>query len=157
MDFNNIIESADEIIPGLWLGNEAISKSKDFMIKNNISLIVNATKNIESSFLGKIHYIRVPVDDPGIIGRAYPENENVKIMKECLPLILNQIYNFRKHKKNVLVHCHAGAQRSAIIVLAYLLYRNYTSNVSEAIEFIIKKRSIAFFGGKSVNFIKIFE
>jgi hypothetical protein len=153
MDYNTFIESVDEIIPGLWLGNEAISQSEAFMKKNNIKLIVNATKNIPSKFLGKIHYVRVPVDDPGILSaRVESMDEDVKMMKESLSLILYVISRFHKKKCNILIHCHAGAQRSAIIVAAYLLYSGTVDNPQKAINQIIEKRGIAFFGGRSINF-----
>jgi predicted protein tyrosine phosphatase len=149
IDPNNIIVSADEILPGLWLGNEAASQSASFMKKHKIGLIVNATKHIPSKFLGKIHYIRVPVNDPGIHSG---DNEDVDIMRISLPLVLAYIYKFRRAGKNVLVHCHAGAQRSAIIVAAYLLFRKHAKNINDAINQVIKHRGIAFFGGSSVNF-----
>jgi rhodanese-related sulfurtransferase len=154
VDFNTFIVSVDEIIPGLWLGNEAVSQSEEFVRSHNIGMIVNATKNVHSKFLGKVHYIRVPVDDPGILGRVQQDNEDVKIMKEVLPYVLTRIALFRKHGKPVLIHCHAGAQRSAIIAAAYLLHRGYAKSSDEAIHKIIQKRSIAFFGGDSVNFAK---
>jgi protein-tyrosine phosphatase len=157
MDVNQIVESADEILPGLWLGNQATSQSKNFIKNNKISLVVNATKHVDSKFLGDIHYIRVPVNDPGVLGIASEGNEDVEIMKKSIPLVLKQILKFRKGGRNVLVHCHAGAQRSAIIVLAYLLYRGHFNNIDKAINYIVSKRPIAFFGGSSVNFIKVFN
>lgn len=157
MDYNKYILSVDEILPGLWLGNEATSQSEKFMKENKISLIVNASKNIPSKFLGDIHYIRVPVDDPGVLGKTEKDNDDVRIMKKTLPVVLRLIYEFRKNKKHVLIHCHAGAQRSAIIMAAYLLYRQYAKHSDDAIKKVIQKRGIAFFGGDSVNFRKVFE
>jgi protein-tyrosine phosphatase len=158
MDYNTFVESVDEILPGVWLGNEATSQSKDFMIRNNIKLVVNASKNIPSKFLGSIHYIRVPVDDPGIPGiLTTRQNEDVKIMRECLPIVLSAIHKFQKKRKNILIHCHAGAQRSAIIMAAYLLYSGICDEINDSINHVVKKRNIAFFSGKSVNFIGVFD
>jgi len=153
MDYNHFVESADEILPGIWLGNEAVSQSRNFMKKNRIKLIVNATKNIPSKFLGKIHYIRVPVDDPGTLSaRAEHIDENITIMRESLPIILMAIHKFHSKGHPILIHCHAGAQRSAIITAAYLLYIQAEKTTQDSIEKIISKRGVAFFGGRSVNF-----
>jgi hypothetical protein len=164
MDFNTFMVSADEILPGLWLGNEATSQSPDFMHQNKIKLVVNASKDIPSKFLdrdlnhGKIYYIRVPVDDPGIGGVKFGQkNKDVSVMRKSLPLVLQVILKARQKGWNVLVHCHAGAQRSAIIVASYLLTRGYAMTPDDAITQVIRKRSIAFFGGSSVNFKAIFD
>ena len=54
--------------------------------------------------------------------------------------------------KTVLVHCHQGIQRSCTIVAAYLMVTNKMSLVN-AINLIISRRPIAFWGGKGVNFL----
>ena len=154
VDHNYHVISVDEILPGLWLGNEAASQSEQFMIKNNIKLIVNATKDIKSKFLNKIHYIRVPVGDPGKV-YSVSQNEDVYVMNECLPLVLNKILAARQRGWNILIHCHAGAQRSAIIAAAYLLFRHHATDPRDATEQIVQKRNIAFFGGKSINFYDV--
>lgn len=157
MDINTHIISADEILPGLWLGNEATSQSAQFMRDKNIRVIVNASQNIPSKFIGQIYYIRVPVDDPGIYGiREGERNIDVKIMKKSLPLVLGYIDRARKWNMNILVHCHAGAQRSATIVAMYLWKCGHAHTANDAIQQVIKKRSIAFFGGDSVNFRQVF-
>jgi protein-tyrosine phosphatase len=157
-DFNYSLISADEILPGLWLGNRAVSQSEEFMRQNNISVIVNATKDIPSKFLGRRFYMRIPVDDPGALSPAHmPHNDDIKYMKAVMPLVVDFILRARSQGKNVLVHCHAGAQRSAIIVAAYLLHRGHARSVPEAIRHVIQKRSIAFFSGQSVNFRAVFD
>lgn len=151
IDFNYSVVSADEIIPGLWLGNEAASQSESFINNNNIKLIVNASKNINSKFLNLIHYLRVPIDDPGAVYTC-SQNTEVRALRSMLPLILEKIKLFREKGMNVFIHCHAGAQRSAAICAAYLIYRGYASNTAAAVEFIVRKRPIAFYGGKHVHF-----
>jgi len=153
MDFNTFMVSVDEIVPGVWLGNEAASQSEEFIRKQGIRLVVNASKNIPSKFIGKIHYIRVPVDDPGIGGvRFGVKNRDVHIMRKSLRTVLNIIHRARRRGWPVLIHCHAGAQRSAIIAAAYLLDSGEVSTPDEAIKMVVQKRRIAFFGGYSVNF-----
>jgi protein-tyrosine phosphatase len=73
-------------------------------------------------------------------------------MTAILPLIVDHIVMMREHeKRNILIHCHAGMQRSAISVAGYLVYR-YGMTPMQAIKYIIAKRPIAFFGGDSINF-----
>jgi protein tyrosine/serine phosphatase len=154
MDINHYIVSADEILPGLWLGNEATSQNEEFMKKHNIAVIVNASRDIPSKFLGNIYYIRVPVDDPGYVRG---DDKNVKIMRKSLPLVLEIIKRALLRGINVLVHCHAGAQRSAIIVAMFLLKNGHARSSDHAVELVVQKRPIAFFGGDSVNFHAVFD
>jgi protein-tyrosine phosphatase len=44
----------------------------------------------------------------------------------------------------LLVHCHAGQGRTAVIIGAYLLYNNITSTVDETIEYTRKNRHKCF-------------
>jgi protein-tyrosine phosphatase len=60
-----------------------------------------------------------------------------------------------EHKKGpVLVHCHAGMQRSACVVAMYLIAINGLK-VEEAIAYIKQRRPIAFTPG--VNFLKAIQ
>lgn len=160
MDPNSYLVSVDEIIPGLWLGNEAASQDADFMRRANIRLVVNATNEVPSKFLGSIHYLRVPVNDPGIfgyMGHTDTLHPDVHIMRECLPRVLACIRKFRSKGYPVLIHCHAGAQRSAIIAAAYLIHTGRCRSPAQAYKKIVNRRSVAFFGGASVNFRKALE
>jgi len=52
---------------------------------------------------------------------------------------------------NVLVHCYAGRQRSAILIAAYLVYK-YKMTPEEAYNYILYNRPQAFHYGKFYNF-----
>ena len=121
IDPNKQITSADEIIPGLWLGNQAASGDIKFLEKNNITVIINASKHIPNSFDGYgIKYYNIRVNDPQT---PYPKNdEDIRIMKRVLPNISNLIDYHLKKVDHILVHCHAGIQRSATIVAYYLIH-----------------------------------
>ncbi|MEM3062322.1 MAG: dual specificity protein phosphatase family protein [Nitrososphaerota archaeon] len=159
-----------EILPGLWLGNIENASSLHFVKNNNIEIIINVSKDIPNYFENYITYFRIPVDDPGP-GR---EDENTEIMNSILPYISCVIKNFRQGKKryNILVHCHAGAQRSPTIIAAYILrfctifipgfgyisdLKNTPIYIKEkkldaVISHLVKLRPIVFFGGRCVNF-----
>lgn len=150
LDPNLYKVSVNEILPGIWVGNEAASQSAEFMRKANISMIVNATTHIPSKFLGSIYYIRVPaLDSPDYNG----------LMAECLRVVCPIILRARNHGMNVLIHCHAGMQRSAIIAAAFILYSrpDLAITAADACIRVREKRNLAFAYGKHVNFARALE
>jgi len=160
-DHNKDVNSAHEIMPGLWLGNQSASQDQKFL--QDIDVVVNATKHIPFAPGDRIK-IRVAVNDPGPIRVIDRLTNDQEIMIRELPNVVNQIWGHRKAGRSVLIHCHAGAQRSAAIMAAYLVqYGVWTSSklpkrnltimkLNSAIDLLIKKRPVAFFGGRSVNF-----
>jgi hypothetical protein len=153
VDLNTIVVSVDEIIPGLYLGNEAASQSARWFAAVRPALIVNASRNISSPWLGKARYIRVPVDDPG--AGCSMDNKHILAMRLCLPFVIRTIYHHLAIGYPVFVHCHAGAQRSAIIVLVYLMSIGYSYDA--AMQKIILRRPVAFYGGTHVNFAPVLD
>lgn len=137
------------IIPHLFLGNEDAAKDKNFFKNNKIKAVLNCTKDIPHYFSSdkNIEYLRIPIHD------AHTNADIVK-MRKFIPLIVEYIY---KHvvilKQNILVHCAWGASRSATAVAVYLINKmKMTPEI--ACETVMKKRNIAFFYGRSVNFEK---
>ena len=158
---------ATQILQKLWLGNEATSQSYTFIKNNNIQVIINVTKHIP--FINaNVYKIRIPINDPGFLSLHI--EKNIISNKEkylTLPFSLNQpdinylynnlitILNFMNEcinkNKTILIHCHAGSQRSAIIVAGYLMvYKKFSFR--KAINFILSKRPLAFSYGTSINF-----
>lgn len=164
MDVNGRWSSATEILPGLWLGNEAASQNEKFFKHYNITAVVNATKQIPCKFADKgVRYYRVPVNDPG--GGHPLTQEDQQIMLAHLTEAVEFIRQNRKKNQVVLVHCHAGAQRSAAIVAAYLMtYGKFVIQSTDdplkiqqkklhlTVKKMVRLRPVAFFGGRSINF-----
>ena len=83
-------------------------------------------------------------------------------MSADLPNVVSFIHNARIQGKNVLVHCHAGIQRSSTIVAAYLIKHIIVCiqpsciqpkcKYNAAIAYIIQHRPQAFHNGKRINF-----
>lgn len=152
--------SADEVIPGLWIGNEEASQSRDFLKKANISAIVNATKYIPNKYPLEIDYYQISINDPGFIpfNNLYDfDQEDNMIMLKNLPFVVDFIHKHLQQKQNVLVHCRAGIQRSATVVLAYLItyvYRCGTKRerLRKSLRRLLESRPISFYGGKKINF-----
>jgi protein-tyrosine phosphatase len=140
MDKYNI--SYNEIIPGLWLGDKNSSHNTDFLTEKKIKCIINCSVDLpfinDSSIIKK----RIPVNDD----LSFEANKTIlKYLNKCLEFIHENILN----NKNILVHCYAGKQRSATIILCYLIkYAKINKNIG--VELIKSKREEAFTPG--INF-----
>ena len=136
---------ADEIIKGIWIGNMASSQDAAFLTGKGIRAVFNCTKTIPFHEAVRNQY-RVPVDD----NLQTDEIRNMELWS------FEIIYKLRlEHKKGpVLVHCHAGMQRSACVVAMYLIATE-KMKVEEAIKYIQSKRPIAF--RPSPNFLQAIQ
>ena len=136
-------DPANEILPGLWLGNRKASQDTMWLKQNNITVIFNATKDIP--FVSGIPSMyRVPVDD------NLEENE-IRNMELWSWEIVYKVINEYNQGKKILIHCAAGMQRSAAI-MAMVLIAMYRCKTEDAIKYIKAKRPIAFLG--QANFYK---
>ena len=161
----------NEIIPNLFIGSIEASQDNDFIFNNNITVIVNCTKDIKDSYslnLLKpiedspkevqdwlyensyyIKYYRIPVDDNG------KESEINNFYKYTVE-ILNYICDEYKKGKKILVHCLAGNQRSAAFICAFLMMYN-NINLQQSINYLLEKKANVFFFGKTINFKSALE
>lgn len=142
VDGNN----ADEVIPGLWLGNIRAATDAAWLNDTGIKCVFNCTKDIPFYPTIQRKY-RVPVDD-----NLQPEEiRNLELWSFEIVYKLIREY---KTGQPILVHCHAGMQRSAASLAMFLIAtRNFTPD--EAIRFIRDKRPIAF--RPSANFYPAIE
>ena len=138
----------------VFVGSVKSATNYKFLKDNNISLIVNCTTK-SSKKLPNIKYIRIPVHDPG--PRCKITQKDLAIMAQALPHVVEIIYNELLNGGTVLIHCHAGVQRSAIVAAAFILkYHRKKNNsmltVKEAAEIVVNRRPVAFYRGYYVNF-----
>ena len=138
MDYKKA-NAADEIIPGLWLGNRHAAADATFAEQKKIRAVFNCTKDIP--FIPSIpRQYRVPVDD----SRQEPDINNME--KWSFEIVYKISHEMRKGAADgtaVHVHCAAGMQRSAAAVAMYLI-ATHKMTTDEAIAFIRNKRPIAF-------------
>jgi len=134
-----MVSHANEIIPGLWIGDLYSSQDKDFFKAFGIRCVINATTHIPPAPFYrqmKISFKRVPVYDSN-------EAENLSLMLKHKPSAVSFINGAQKLQHPTLVHCHAGMQRSATIVAFYLM-EYYKMSKKKAIKYIKKRRDICF-------------
>lgn len=130
----NSYTPAHEILPGLWLGNRGAALDANFLQTAKIGAVFNCTKEIPFSPAAKVAY-RIPVDD-----NLQPEEiRNLELMSaDFLPLLRKEWA-----KGAVLVHCHAGMQRSAAVVAMFMI--DFLGFDSETVmKYIHYKRPVAF-------------
>ena len=146
------MSSYNQIIPGLWVGNDYASRDYIFLQQQRIGAVLNCTPDINNELakpqVGSLEYMRINVNDNG---------QDTAKMINYLPHAVSFIYkNLVLDQKNVFVHCHAGIQRSCIIIAAYLCK---TENLSPevAIKRVLERRPVAFGNGSRINFKQALE
>jgi len=138
----------NEIIPGLFLGNYIAARSEEFINDNKINLVINCSKDLEfPSFYNKINnhhinYLRIPIDDSR-------HDMDQLIMELNLEKVCPLIHKYISQRKNVYVHCYAGMQRSATVILCYLIYKDLHENnkinkLKSYYNFLKSKRVVVF-------------
>ena len=143
--FNN----ADQILPGLWLGNMKASQDEVLLRNAKIEAVFNCSKDLPFHPSIKRRY-RVPVDD----NLQQAEIRNMELWSYEIAVKMNNEY---KEGRPILVHCAAGMQRSPAAI-AFFLMATKRMSASQAMAFIKERRPIVFF--PSANFgqaIKGFE
>jgi protein tyrosine/serine phosphatase len=142
-------DPATLILPRLWIGNAASAKDPVFLKNNDITVVFNCTKDLPFHSSIRRCY-RVPVDD----NLERSELRNMELWSFEIVAKLSLEY---KSGRTILVHCHAGMQRSCAVVAMFLI-ATQKMNSDDAMLYIQQRRPIAFM--PSANFepsIKGFE
>jgi hypothetical protein len=137
--FNN----ADQIIPNVWLGNLKAAHDETFLKNAGIQVVFNATKDAPFHSSIRRRY-RVPVDD------NLQESE-IRSLELWSYEIVYKCMKEYKDGRPILIHCHAGMQRSPAIVAMFLMTL-FRMSCDQAKAYIRNKRPIVFL--PSANFEK---
>lgn len=117
------IGSCGEDGGALWIGSARDAADVQWLLENDIGLVVNCTRHLPFARIPGAKFVRVAVnDDPS-------ENDN---MLAALPAATLEVARALENGKNVLVHCHAGMQRSATVAAASL-YRMRISDMDSIV------------------------
>lgn len=157
VDHNVEYTSADEVVPGLWIGNQASSADLNFLKKHDIKTVINCSTHIPfiDHHKHKRVAVRIPVLDPGPFKSL--GQKDIDKMYTALPAAIS-IIKKSMEKGGVLVHCHAGMQRSAAVIVAYLAQYHFNEckkpeeAYDRAVKFLQEKRPRVFYHGWHVNF-----
>lgn len=138
----------DNVMDNLYIGNIYTALNEDILRQYDIEVVVNCTTDIpflETDFI-KDGYRCALEDD-----KSKKQMEN---MLSSFDYILDIINTHIDNNENVFVHCRAGIQRSASIIVAYLMkYNGY--NLDTAITYLKNVRNCVFY--PEINFITSLE
>ena len=104
---------ANELLSGLWIGDTDILNSKQFMIDNQIDIILNCTQLFDFPDLENIQKIRLPFSND--------KNSDTDLI--LLRQNKNKILSFIRDNiidKNILIVCYDGKSISPFIVFLYI-------------------------------------
>ena len=123
--FNELIH----IIDNIYIGNAYNAANYQSLENLNIKLIVNVTKEIQNYFPENFDYYNIEILD-----------SNKESLKTKFTDVIEHI-NTKKltENDNILVHCYMGCSRSAAVIAAYILNKDY--NLDETIELLKEKKN----------------
>ncbi len=130
--------NADLIIPRLWIGNAKAAADREFLRKENITVVFNCTKTLPFDDSVPYRY-RIAVDDN-------LEPTEIQFMIDSAEDIAYNMLREYKLGRGILVHCHAGMQRSCAATAIFLMLLRQSKPYA-TMEYIKSKRPIAFFRG----------
>ena len=128
--------AAHEIVPRLWLGNKDAAADETWLASKGINTVFNCTKTLPFAPTIQRRF-RVPVDD-----NLQPEE--IQNMYDWAAETESKLVREYKAGNTILVHCHAGMQRSAAVIAMFLMVV-LGIPADDAMARIRAKRSIAFF------------
>ena len=132
----------DKITENIWLGDDKSAKNITILKKEGINKILSVMDNQFPKYDKKDNFIHKKI---GVIDT--PSENIIKYFGESI--------NFMESEEKVLVHCKAGASRSASFVIAYIMWKQ-NKTFEEALDYVNKKRCI----NPNIGFIeqlKMFE
>ena len=128
--------NADQIIPNVWLGNLKAAHDEQFLKNAGIQVVFNCTKDAPFHSSIRRRY-RVPVDDN-------LQEQEIRNLELWSYEIVYKILGEYKEGRPILIHCHAGMQRSPAVTAMFLMTL-YHMGVDQVKAYIKQKRPIAFF------------
>lgn len=136
---------ADEIVEGIFLGNSDAARSAAWVAEARVGAIVNCADDVE------------PVAHDGVFLQRFPLQDTTRA--DVLPHLDAAADAMRTavlEGRRALVHCSAGASRSATVLLAYLL-RDRGLSLLEAFRLVRARRPIVYPNKGFLRALRAFE
>lgn len=149
LPYNN----ADEITPGLWVGNLCASRDKEFLRRNHITLVVSVVpERITEEYHGKIHYVSLPYIFDVFDGSGSADGSVDKVFSLVIEHTLGV------ENEGILVYCESGISLSTTLVASYLLAFSPPGldNVEAIGAYIREKRPVASINTAYVSLLRHF-
>lgn len=128
-------EDADEIIPGVWISRWEVANNPHWLAEHGITAVFNCSKEIP--FHASVpHQYRIAVDD-----NLQPAE--IQNMEAWAPEIAFKILREYNLGRKILIHCHAGMQRSTTACAFFLMVLTGRPLI-QVMYLIQSKRKIAF-------------
>jgi protein-tyrosine phosphatase len=140
---------ADEVEPGLWLGNVCAAVDADFLRAHNITAVMNMAREWDTLctggdvqwlwlgwLLGQPWRHCFPLDDTSA--------QSAGMVQHRFAVAAHWIRHYHRERGGaVLVHCNMGISRSAAAVIHYLMARDAHLTYQEALQRVKRARPIA--------------
>ena len=101
---------AQEILPGVFLGDINVAQNKPYLHALGIKAIVNTAKDVPNFHPNDFHYYNIGFEDTGL-----------PLVEPELPGLFAFIEAALQRKEAVLIHCIGGVSRSATFTIAYVM------------------------------------
>lgn len=123
--------TADEVYPGIYIGDLLSSMARDEMKEKNIHNILSVLNGSQVNYPTDFNYERIHLNDDSWVKISQHFDNGVKFIEDSLD-----------RGEGVLVHCRMGASRSVAVVIAYLIKKT-GKTPQEILDEIQKKRLVA--------------
>ena len=149
--FDSFLCTAEEILPGLWLGGFVVAHDQGLIQKLDITNVVCVggralafgRDHYEPPFPHLVKYKIVDVDDT-------EKASDAEALFQAFQGATDFIQTALDDHKNILVHCMGGISRSSSMICAYLIFR-YEMSVTEAVKLVRSARPVATPNGAFVD------
>ncbi len=143
INFKEMFAPLHEIVDGIWLGNIDSAEDIQFLKSKGIKKILTVMNQVGPNYKDEDGFIHKKIE---IID--YDTQNIIQYIGECLKFI--------KGDDKILVHCMAGASRSASIIIAYIMWTK-KMKYDEAYKFVKDKRFMVYPNPGFIKQLKIFE
>lgn len=128
--YSLVFDPPSLITNGIFLGNAMNASCKSVLTEHKIEAILNISQELPNFFSDQYRYLKVSVKD-------LPSESLRREFDRCY-LFIKQM---EEENRNILIHCYAGASRSAAVT-AYYLMREKHMSLEEAIKLLERERPI---------------